>query len=175
MSLAFVGTCLGQPPLTLLPVITRDVFHEDVGFYTRLMTVSASGAVAGALVAAWIGNSPHMQRTLLISLALFGMTMVGFAMSRTFYWSAPILFVAGLLLVLCFSLATSLAQRLAPPELRGRVLSIYLVAFLGGSPIGAVVAGWLATQLDSAPAVLIVNGTALWLIALRLLVRAHRQ
>jgi hypothetical protein len=63
----------------------------------------------------------HMGRTLLISLALFGTMMVGFAMSRTFYLSASIPFTAGLLLVMCFSLTTSLAQLLAPPELRGRV------------------------------------------------------
>jgi MFS family permease len=169
MALGFIGACLGQPLFTLLPVITRDVFHQDVGFYTRLMTVSGAGAIAGALVVAWLGNSRHMQRTLLISLMLFGATLVCFAMSRTFYWSASILFIAGLLLVMCSSLTTSLAQLHAPPELRGRVLSIYLVAFLGGSPIGAIAAGWLVTQLGSAPAVLIINGTTLSFVALRLL------
>jgi MFS family permease len=173
MALGFIAACLGQPLLTLLPVITRDVFHQDVGFYTRLMTFSGAGAVTGALVVAWLGNSKHMGRMLLISLALFGTMMVGFAMSRTFYPSALILFTAGLLLVMCFSLTTSLAQLLAPPELRGRVVSIYLVAFLGGSPIGALATGWLVTQVGSAPAVLILNGTALTLVALYFLVRGH--
>ena len=54
-----------------------------------------------------------------------------------------ILFLAGALLVMCFSLTTSLAQLLAPPELRGRVVSIYMVAFRGGSPLGGLAAaGW---------------------------------
>jgi hypothetical protein len=72
-----------------------------------------------------------------------------------------------------FALTTSLAQLLAPPELRGRVVSIYMVAFRGGSPLGGLASGWLATQVGSAPTVLMVNGVALTMIALFFLVRGH--
>jgi MFS family permease len=83
----------------------------------------------------------HMTLTsqitqMLIFLALLGTMTVGFALSRTVYVPALILFAAGSLLVMCFSLTTSLAQQLAPPALCGRVLSIYLVAFLGGLASG---------------------------------------
>jgi MFS family permease len=74
---------------------------------------------------------------------------------------------------MCFSLTTSLAQLLAPPELRGRVVSIYMVAFRGGSPLGGLASGWMVTQVGSAPAVLMVNGLALTAIALYFLVRGH--
>ena len=166
MTVGFTGAFLGQPLFTLLPVITKDVFHQDVSGYTRLMTIAGCGAVAGALVVACVGNSKHMQRTLLISLALFGTATVGFALSRTTYWSFLILFCAGLLLMMCFSLTTSLVQLLAPPAFRGRVMSIYLVAFLGGAPLGGLAAGWLVTRAGSVPPVLVINGTALVLIAL---------
>jgi hypothetical protein len=53
------------------------------------------------------------------------------------------------------------------------VVSIYLVAFLGGSPIGGLATGWLVTQVGSAPVVLMLNGTALTLVALYFLVRGH--
>jgi MFS family permease len=108
------------------------------------------------------------------SLALFGTMMVGFALSRTIYVSALILFTAGSLLVMCLSLANSLAQLLAPPELRGRVVSVYLVAFLGGSPLGSLASGWLVTKAGSTPMVLIINGAALTLVALYLLTHGHR-
>jgi len=173
MALGFIGAFLGLPLLTFLPVMTRDVFHQDVRFYTRLMTCSGAGAVAGALVVAWLGKNKHMGRLLLIFLALLGTMMVGFALSRTVYVSALILFAAGSLLVMCFSLTTSLAQLLAPPALRGRVLSIYLVAFLGGSPLGGLASGWLITQVGSAPVMLIVNGAALTFVALYLLIRGR--
>ena len=172
-ALGFSGAFLGLPLLTFLPVISRDVFHQDVTVYTRLMAVSGAGAVTGALVVAWLGKSSRMGRLMLVSLALFGTTMVGFALSRTIYVSALILFAAGSLLVVCLSLTMSLVQLLAPPELRGRVVSIYLVAFLGGSPLGSLASGALVTQVGSAPVMLIVNGTALTFVAVYLLIGGH--
>jgi MFS family permease len=171
--LGFIGAFLGLPLLTFLPVITRDVFQQDVTFYSRLMTFSGAGAVTGALTVAYIGKHQHIGRLLLIFLALFGAAMALFSLSRTPALSAALLFVAGALLVMSFSLTTSLAQLLAPAELRGRVVSIYMVAFRGGSPLGGLAAGLLATQVGSAPVVLLVNGILLTLIALFFLVRGH--
>ena len=171
--LGFIGAFLGLPLLTFLPVITRDVFQQDVGFYSRLMTFSGAGAVTGALVVAYVGKHRHIGRLLLIFLALFGMAMASFSLSRIPALSAAILFVAGALLVMSFSLTTSLAQLLAPAELRGRVVSIYMLAFRGGSPLGGLASGWLVTQVGSAPPVLMVNGVALTVIALFFLIRGH--
>jgi MFS family permease len=171
--LGFIGAFLGLPLLTFLPVITRDVFQQDVGFYSRLMTFSGAGAVTGALIVAYVGKHRHIGRLLLVCLALFGAMMVAFALSRSATLSAVLLFVAGALLVMCFSLTTSLAQLLAPAELRGRVVSIYMVAFRGGSPLGGVASGWLVTQVGSAPTVLMVNGVVLTVIALFFLARGH--
>ena len=171
--LGFIAAFLGLPLLTFLPVITRDVFNQDVGFYSRLMTFSGAGAVTGALVVAYIGKHRHIGRLLLIFLALFGAAMALFSLSRTPALSGLLLFVAGALLVMCFSLTTSLAQLLAPGELRGRVVSIYMLAFRGGSPLGGLASGWLVTQVGSAPAVLMVNGVLLTVIALFFLIRGH--
>jgi predicted MFS family arabinose efflux permease len=171
--LAFAAAFLGLPLLTFLPVITRDVFHEEAGFYARLMTFAGVGAVAGALVIAWLGRHRQMGRLLLVFLALFGAAMVAFSLSRTPWLTAVILFLGGSLLVMCFALTTSLAQLLAPAELRGRVVSIYMVAFRGGSPLGGLASGWLVTQVGSAPIVLMVNGLALMSVAGFFLVRGH--
>ena len=66
--LGFIGAFLGLPLLTFLPVITKDVFQQDVGFYSRLMTFSGAGAVTGALVVAYIGKHRHIGRLMLIFL-----------------------------------------------------------------------------------------------------------
>ncbi len=124
----------------------------------------------GALVVAWLGKNKHMGRILLILLALLGTIIIGFGLSRRTYLSALILFMGGSLFVMCSSLTTSLAQLLAPPEFRGRVVSIYFVAFLGGSPLGSLASGWLVTQVGSAPIMLVVNGTALTFVALCFLI-----
>jgi len=106
-------------------------------------------------------------------LTLFGTINVGFGLSRRTYLSALLLFTAGALFVMCSSLTISLAQLLAPPEFRGRVVSIYLVAFLGGSPLGGLASGWLVTRVGSAPVMLVVNGTALTLVALYFLIHGQ--
>lgn len=170
IALGFFAAFFGAPLLTFLPVVTRDVFHRDVGFYTQLMTFSGAGAVMGALVAACLGKNKHMGRILLILLTLFGAIIVGFGLSRRTYLSALLLFTAGSLFVMCSSLSISLAQLLAPPEFLGRVVSIYLVAFSGGSPLGGLMSGWLITRIGSAAVMLVINGAALTLVALCFLV-----
>ena len=174
MILGFIVAFLGFPLLTFLPVITKDVFHQDVGFYSRLMTFSGAGAVTGALFVAYLGKHRHIDRLLLGSLFLFGGAMAVFSVSRHAESSAIVLFIAGSLLVMCTSLTTSLAQLLAPPELRGRVVSIYMVAFRGGSPLGGLASGWLVTQVGSAPKVLMVNGILLSIVAMIFLIRGER-
>jgi MFS family permease len=163
-ALAFFTTFLGLPLLTLLPVFARDVFHEGVGGYSRLMAYSGAGAVGGAVVVAWLGRFAHMGRTLLVVLGVFGALIVGFALSRTLWVSQALLVVGGAALIVVFSLLTSLVQLIAPNELRGRVMSIYMMAFRGGSPLGSLLAGSLAS-LASAPAVLAVNGVLMVVMA----------
>jgi MFS family permease len=171
--LGFIAAFLGIPLLTFLPIIAKDVFQQDVGLYTRMMTMSGIGAVCGALVVAWLGKHRHMGRLLLGLMSAFGIAMTAFALSREVWLSTSILFFTGALLVMCFSLTNSLVQLIAPPELRGRIVSIYMTAFRGGSPLGGLASGWLITQVGSAPAMLAVNGVALALLAAYFLFRGH--
>lgn len=172
--LGFIAAFLGIPLLTFLPIIAKDVFHQDVGLYTRMMTMSGVGAVCGAMIVAWLGRSRHMGRLLLIMLGGFGVAMTAFALSPDVRLSILILFFTGALLVMCFSFTTSLVQLIAPGELRGRVVSIYMVAFRGGSPLGSLASGWLITQVGSAPAMLAVNGVVLAGLATYFLFRGHK-
>lgn len=171
--IGFTGAFLGLPLLTFLPVVAKDVFQQDVGLYTRMMTMSGIGAVCGALFVAWLGRHRHMGQLLLILLCAFGVAMTAFALSPRVEISIGILFFTGALLVMCFSINNSLVQLLAPPELRGRVVSIYMMAFRGGSPLGGLASGWLITQVGSAPAMLAVNGIVLAVVAAIFLVRGH--
>jgi len=163
-SLAFATTFLGLPLLTLLPVVAQDVFQQGVGQYSRMMAFSGAGAVVGALVVAWLGKFRHMGRTLLIVQVVFGGLIVAFSFSRVMLLSEVLLFCAGAMLIMVFSLVTSLVQLVAPDELRGRVMSIFMVAFRGGIPLGNLAAGFIASRF-SAPLVLSINGTLLAVVA----------
>ena len=168
--LALASTFLGVPLLTFLPVFARNVFHEGVGQYSQMMAWSGIGAVAGALVVAWLGRFAHMGRTALTVQVLFGALTVAFALTRELWVSYLLLAVTGAALMVVFSLLTSLVQLIAPNEMRGRVMSIYMVAFRGGMPLGSLVTG-LAIDRVGAPAAIAVNGLLLTLVALWFLVR----
>jgi hypothetical protein len=81
-----------------------------------------------------------------------------------------LIFVSSIALMIVMSCITSLVQLIAPNELRGRVMSIYLVAFRGGMPLGSLASGYVAS-ISSAPAVLALNGIALLVVSLRFLLK----
>jgi MFS family permease len=113
-----------------------------------------------------------MGRTLLIMQFMFGLLIVTFALLRVFWVNAVVLFAAGACMVMVSAMLSSLVQLNAPNEMRGRVMSIYMVAFRGGMPLGSLAGGWIAT-LASTPAVLVVNGVLLTAVAAWFLLKSH--
>jgi MFS family permease len=158
--LAFVSTFLGLPLLTLLPVMTQDVFHRAASQYAVMLSFSGAGAVIGALVVAGLGKFRRMGPTLLAVQMVFGLLVTAFALSRVLWVSYVLLFLGGAALIVMFSLIASLVQLIAPDHLRGRVVSLYMMAFRGGMPLGSLAAGYVAS-LTSAPLVLGLNGLLL--------------
>jgi predicted MFS family arabinose efflux permease len=158
--------------LTFLPLFTQAVFGGGVDEFTQLMSFAGGGAVTGALVVAWLGKFRHMGRTLLVIQGVLGVLVVLFAVTRVFWLNAVILFAAAACMIMVFAMLSSLVQLNAPNEMRGRVMSLYMVAFRGGMPVGSLAAGWIAT-MTSASAVLMVNGMLLSLVAAWFLLKSH--
>lgn len=171
--LAAVTTFLGFAVLTFLPVFAQRVFHGDARTYSRMMAFSGCGSIAGALVVAWLGRFNRMGLTALMMQAIYGLLILAFSLSHTMWLSEILLFFTGTALMMVFSTVTSLVQLIAPNEMRGRVMSIYMVAFRGGMPLGSLASGYVATIIG-APAVIGINGVLLILVATYfLLVRSH--
>ena len=170
--LAAATTFLGFAVLTFLPLFTQSVFHEGAGTYSRLLAFSGAGSVAGALVIAWLGKFNRMGLTALLMQAVYGILIIAFAASRVVWLSELLLFLTGAALMMVFSTVTSLIQLIAPNEMRGRVVSIYMVAFRGGMPLGSLASGYLATFVG-APAVISINGVLLVLAAAYFLIRSR--
>jgi MFS family permease len=166
-------TFLGFAVLTFLPLFTQSVFHEGASTYASLSAFGAAGSVVGSLVVAWLGKFKRMGLAALIVQAIYGLLILAFAMSHVLWLSAILLFLIGAALMGVFSTVTSLVQLIAPNEMRGRVMSIYMVAFRGGIPLGSLVSGYLATSIG-APAVIAINGVLLIVVAgYFLLVHSH--
>jgi len=170
--LAAATTFLGFAVLTFLPIFTQKIFHESADTYSHLMAFSGAGSIVGALVVAWLGKFPKMGWTALIVQAIYGALIIAFAVSRMLWLSDILLFLTGAALMVVFSTVTSLVQLTAPNEMRGRVMSIYMLAFRGGMPLGSLVSGWLATYFG-APLVIGINGALLIVVAAYFLTRNH--
>ena len=170
--LAALTTFLGLPLLTFLPVFARDVFHGDINRFSHMMAVSGVGAVCGALIVAWLGRFRHMGLALLLVQATFGVLVVLFSVSRVAWVSYAVLFCTGASLLMVFSMTSALVQMIVPDQLRGRVVSIYMVAFRGGMPLGSLAAGYVASR-SSAPLVLGTNGVLILAVAVYFLIRSH--
>ena len=162
---------LAAPVLTLLPVMARDVFRLGPDGYSRLMAFSGAGAVIGALVTAWLGRFHGMGRVVLLVQLGLGVVLAAFASSRVLHLSYVLIFFGSIGLMMSFSLLTSLVQLAAPNEMRGRVVSIYMMAFRGGMPIGSLAAGY-AANMTSAPATMMATGLLLSVVAAAFLMRA---
>ena len=170
--LAAATTFLGFAVLTFLPIFAKQIFHEGADTFSHLMAFSGAGSIVGALIVAWLGKFPKMGWTALLVQAIYGLLIIAFAVSRVLWLSDILLFLTGAALMVVFSTVTSLVQMTAPNEMRGRVMSIYMLAFRGGMPLGSLVSGWLATFLG-APLVIGINGVLLVVVAIYFLTRNH--
>jgi MFS family permease len=165
--LVTVSTFLTMPILTMLPAFAHEVLTGGGRPETRLSLLMASqgvGAIVGALLVGIIGATTHLGRVLLTVQIGLGLLIAAFALSTSLALSMVLLFFGGILFMALFSISFSLVQMTVPDALRGRVVSIYMVALRGGGPLGALFAGALADQF-TASHVMAVNGVLLALIS----------
>ena len=173
MLLAFAASFLAFPLITYLPVIAGDVLKTGASGYSLLLTSVGVGAIVGAVGTAHRGKSEGRGRLMLIAYALFGAITVGASLSRWQGLTMLLLVGSGFFLTTAFSTLNSLVQEMAPDALRGRVLSIFGLAFRGGGPVGSLLAGVLVRSLG-APRVMAVYSALLLVCAVVLLLRGSR-
>ncbi|MGH9694891.1 MAG: MFS transporter [Bryobacteraceae bacterium] len=163
IALAFWITLLSYPLTTFLPVFAKDIFHGGSMTFTMMLATYGGGSVAGALIVA-SRNQKGMAKNSLIVMVLLGVLIAAFALSRNIFFSIAVLFGAGIALIIVFAVNSSLVQIYVTDALRGRVMSVYNVAFRGGMPIGSLVCGFLIKQ-TSAPVIIAANGVLLCFLA----------
>ncbi len=163
--LAFLMTLLAIPLLTFLPVFAKDVLKGGPTTFSQLMAFSGAGSVCGGLVVASLGRAKGHGRTSLLVMMLLGGLIVAFSMSRTLPVSLAIIFVCGGALMVMMSMLSSLVQTISTDEMRGRVMSVYNVAFRGGMPIGGLVLGKII-PIYTAPVTMAWTGGLLVLLGI---------
>lgn len=165
VAFAFLLTLLSYPIITFLPVMATTVFHGGPNTLSLFLSLSGLGSIAGALIIAGTQARPGQAKRSLFVMLLLGCVMFGFGLSKVLAVSTALVFGAGACLMVVFTLNTSLVQFYVDDKMRGRVMSVYSVAFRGGMPMGSLLSGFLSKTM-SAPAIMATNGVLVVLAGL---------
>jgi len=141
VALAFFTTLLGFSLTAFLPVIVQTVFHGGPETYQLLLMSSGAGSIVGALIVAASEKLKQQGHVVLLTLAGLGAAITGFALSRWLVLSCLLIFLSGTAMMASASLMLSLVQLIVSDQMRGRVMSVYNLAFRLGIPLGSLILG----------------------------------
>jgi MFS family permease len=147
--LAGVVTIFGFSYTTVLPVMVSDIYHQDASLLGYIYAAAGVGAVVGALSLSIFAE--RIPNTFFISSGtiLSAISLFVFASTTNILLAYLAMFVSGLGLVLLFSTITTTIQHLVDDAYRGRVMSIYTIAFLGVAPLGSILIGIIAQYVST--------------------------
>lgn len=140
---------VGFPYVILLPVFAREVLLGGPHTFGFLMTATGTGSFVAALYLASRRNVLGLNRLLVVSPALFGVCIAAFSFSRSLGLSLAILFFSGFAMMVLVTASNTIIQTVVDDDKRGRVMSLYTMAFMGVSPFGALIAGFMAGHIGS--------------------------
>jgi len=158
---------------TLLPVFASDVLGGDAGVFAGLMTAAGAGALISGLVVASLGD--HKRKGLLTSIGVvwFPLSLIALSFARSRPIAAVFCFILGLGMILLTASMNTLVQSSISDKFRGRVMSLYVLVFLGPLPFGNLLAGRLAESLGVIPTIRLGAGISL-VVSLLILSRSRR-
>jgi len=139
-----------MPYGVLMPVFAGDVLKVGAKGFGFLMTCTGIGALAGGLIIAGAGDIRRKGRLLFTGATVFSAAILLFSFSRIFYLSCIFLVISGFFFLFQSSISDTIVQITTPDEMRGRIMGIYSLAFMGLSPLGSLQMGTLA-QFFGAP------------------------
>ena len=160
--LAFCTTLFGFSLAGFLPVFVQTVFHRGPETFTLLLVFSGSGSICGALIVAAMEKFKGQQRLTVLILVFLGFTIAGFALSKWLPLSCLLIFLTGVAIMASASLMLALVQIIATDAMRGRVMSVYNLAFRAGIPLGSLILGKLIPIFGVSTA---LSGAGLMLVA----------
>jgi MFS family permease len=159
LMLQLAWLCLvAMPFAVLMPVFADEILGGGAHTLGFLMGASGLGALSGALWLTTRKSVVGLGRVILINTVVFGGGLIGFALSRSLPVSLAFLTIAGFGMMVQTASTNTVIQTIVDEEKRGRVMSFYVMSFLGTAPFGSLLAGWLSTRIG-APQTVIVSGT----------------
>ena len=146
---------------SLMPWFASQRFQGDSRTLGLLYSSAGLGAVCGMIYLASRTNIRGLFKVIGWSAGVAGLTLVAFSFSESLWLALPMLFLSSLSMMLTAASTNTVLQSIVPDELRGRVAALYVMSFLGMSPVGSLFSGWLADHIGSQNALAIFGATGL--------------
>jgi MFS family permease len=140
---------VGMPYVVLMPIFADKILHGGARGLGILMGATGVGALFGALTLAFREGVKGLGRWVAVSCAGFGASLLMFSLSHSFWISVVLLLPVGYCMMLQMACSNTLIQVMVPDALRGRVMAVYSMMFMGMAPIGALLGGALADRLGA--------------------------
>ncbi|HWQ62539.1 MAG TPA: MFS transporter [Negativicutes bacterium] len=153
--LTAVMSLMGLSFTVLMPVFAGDIFAGGPQTMGYLMAAMGLGAVCGSFYLASRPTAGGLEKVIPAAAALFGTTLVIFSFTRHIAAGLAVLFFAGLTMIMYISSTNTLLQTVVDDDKRGRVMSLYTMAFMGMAPLGSLFSGSLATHIGTPETVLL--------------------
>jgi MFS family permease len=144
---------VGMPYTVLMPIFADRILHGGARGLGVLMGFTGVGALLGALTLALRSGVRGLGRLVALTCAGFGVSLIAFGFSRNFWLSAILLIPAGFSIMLEMACSNTLIQSMVPDVLRGRVMAVYSMMFMGMAPFGALLGGAIADRVGAPIAV----------------------
>jgi MFS family permease len=169
LAIAAALAAFGTPAVTLAPLFARKLLHVGPEGLGGMLSAVGLGAAASALLLASRGDFRNKGRAVIVAASGFALSLLGFAVSRQYALSLAFLALLGASMSSSASLINTLLQTSAPDRLRGRVISLYALAWLGLVPVGNLQAGAVAERFGPAAALFVgAAGIVLTLLFVRI-------
>lgn len=160
LSISAVNSLFGAPYLTLVPIFARDIFQLGESGLAWMMGTAGAGAFCGALLLAYLGDFKRKGWSVLGGAFAFGVSLIAFGLATKLVFSLIFLFMVGFSIVTSVAVTNTLLQQLVTDEMRGRVMSMFILSFIGTMPIGNLLSGAIAHRFG-APMALVAGGTSI--------------
>jgi MFS family permease len=133
----------------LMPIFADQIFHAGAHGLGILMGFSGGGALIGAITLAFKKRVKGLGTWVTVSAAMFGVGLMAFSFSRHFWLSCALIVCAGFAMMVQMSSSNTLIQSMVPDRLRGRVMAVYSMMFMGMAPLGSLLAGSVAERIGA--------------------------
>jgi MFS family permease len=155
MLLLSLVSLIGLPYVVLMPVFVSKILHGGPHTYGFLMSAAGIGALTGSIYLASRKTVVGLGKIIPLSTATFGLGLIAISFSRSIAFALPLMFFIGLGMIMQMAASNTIIQTIVDDDKRGRIMSFYVMAFIGTAPFGSLLAGAMAGAIGTPHTVLI--------------------